>query len=185
MLDFGASQIFAEATNYTCILVLDRSGLEELSYRRIYGTRDEVLTELASPSAVPAQRFRTRELTSDPWVLVPPEEAAVIRAASESSERLDAVTRQIFQGLITSADDVYVLEERGERAGLRIVYSRASGREIELEPDLLHPLASGQDVERYAFRDLPSLILFPYVSESDGGRLMRMDELEGLPRTVS
>ena len=183
VLDFGASQIFAEATNYTCILVLDRSGLEELSYRRIYGTRDEVLAELASPSAVPAQRFRTRGLGSEPWVLVPPEEAAVIRAASEGSERLDTVARQIFQGLITSADDVYVLEDRGERAGLRVVYSRASHREVELEPDLLRPLASGEDTERYAFRSLTDLLLFPYAREGDAMRLLSRDELARVSRT--
>jgi len=172
VLDFGATQVFTEATNYTCLLVLDRGGVEELSYRRIQGTRDELLAELAAPSTVPAQRFPTRTLGGAPWVLVPPEEAAVIRTSSEGSERLDAVTRQIFQGLITSADDVYVLEDRGERSGLRVVYSRASDRELEIEPDLLHPLASGEDTGHYAFRALVDSLLFPYAREADAMRLL-------------
>ena len=183
VLDFGASQVFTEATNYTCLLVLDRGGVEELSYRRIQGTRDELLAELAAPSTVPAQRFPTRTLGGAPWVLVPPEEAAVIRTSSEGSERLDAVTRQIFQGLITSADDVYVLEDRGERSGLRVVYSRASDRELEIEPDLLHPLASGEDTGHYAFRALVDSLLFPYAREADAMRLLSRDELTHVPRT--
>lgn len=183
VLDFGASQVFAEATNYTCILVLDRQGVPELAYRRIRGLREEVLDELSTPTTIPAQRFVTRALGSEPWLLVPPEEAALIEVARARSERLDAVTEQIFQGLITSADSVYVLEDRGERAGLRVVWSRASGRELELEPDLLHPLASGIDAERYAFRSLPTMLLFPYVRDGDAMRLLREDELSTLPLT--
>ncbi len=183
VLDFGASQVFAEVTNYTCILVLDRAGLSELSYRRIRGSRDEVLAELVAPESIRAQRVVTRTLGANPWVLVPPEEAAVLEVASTGSERLDAVTRQIFQGLITSADDVYVLEDRGERGGRRVVFSRASGSELELEPDLLHPLASGGDVDRYAFRSLSNLLLFPYARGGAGMRLLRLDELGRLART--
>ncbi len=183
VLDFGASQLFAGATNYTCILVLDKSGVPELSYRRFRGTRAAVLGELAAPSSLPAQRFATRALGGEPWVLVPPEEAAVIQAAAEGSERLDAVTEQIFQGVITSADPVYVVEDRGTRGGRRVVWSKASERELELEPDLLHPLASGGDVERYAFKPLSSLLLFPYVRDGREMRLLTEGELEDLPLT--
>jgi Eco57I restriction-modification methylase len=183
VLDFGASQVFAEVTNYTCILILDRAGVAELQYRAIRGRRDEVLAELAAPEAVPAQSFETRRLGSEPWVLVPPEEAAVIRAAGDGSERLDAVTRQIYQGLITSADKVYVLEDRGEHAGLRVVYSRASEEEVKLEPDLLHPLASGEDVQRYSFASLSQVLLFPYLVDGRSSRLLACDELARLPAT--
>lgn len=110
-------------------------------------------------------------------MLVPSEEAAVLRTAAGGAERLDEVTRQIFQGLITSADDVYVLDDRGWRGGRRLVWSRASEREVELEPDLLHPLASGVDVERYAFRPLGSLLLFPYQLKDGQMRLLTQDEL--------
>jgi hypothetical protein len=183
VLDFGASQVFAEATNYTCILVLDRGGVPELSYRRIRGSRQEVLDELSAPAVVPAQRFVTRSFGGEPWMLVPPDEAAVIQTAREGAERLDAVTSSIFTGLQTGADEVYVLEDRGERAGRRVVWSRAAARELELEPNLLHPLASGEDTERYAFRALPSLLLFPYVRDGDTMRFFTLDELAELPRT--
>lgn len=186
VVDFGVSQLFAGATNYTCILVLDRGGVPELAYRRLRGTRSEVLAELtAGGGAVPAQRFRTASLGTAPWVLVPPEEAAVIAVAGTDSERLGDVTTQIFQGLITSADDVYILEDRGRRGGLHVVYSRASECELELEPDLLHPLASGSDVEPYAFLPLRSLLLFPYKRDGASTRLLTAAELGALERTAT
>ena len=184
VIDFGASQLFAGATNYTCILVLDAAGREELAYRRLTGTREYVLEGLSSAESIPAERFTTREFGRDPWVLVPAEEAALLRLAAEGAERLETVTRQIFQGLITSADDVYVLEDRGWRGDRRLVWSRASDRELELEPGLLHPFASGADVERYAFRPLESLLLFPYRREDDGQmRLLTPQELTAFELT--
>jgi hypothetical protein len=185
VLDFGASQVFAEATNYTCILTLDRAGRDELRYRRIRGTRAEVLAELSVPELAAPERFATRSLGSGPWTLVPPEEAAVLRAVREGSEPLESVTAAIFTGLQTGDDHVYIVEDRGSRAGRQVVYSRASGRTLELEPDLLHPLASGGDVERYAFRALESLLLFPYVRDGDTMRLLRPDELATLPLTAA
>ena len=107
----------------------------------------------------------------------------MIRAASNGSERLDDVTAGIFTGLQTNDDGVYVLEERGVRGGLQVVWSNASRRLLELEPDLLHQFASGQDVERHAFRPLSDLVLFPYVSEGNDVRLISEAELDSLPRT--
>lgn len=183
VLDFGASQLFAGVTNYTCIAILDRSGKPELAYRRLRGSREEILSELTAGGTIPAQAFAAREFGREPWVLVPPEEAEVIRVARTNADRLEDVTSQIFQGLITSADAVYVLDDRGQRGAYRVVWSRASSRELELEPDLLHPLASGVDVDRYAFRQLSSLLLFPYVEGDEGMRLVSERELDALPRT--
>jgi Eco57I restriction-modification methylase/N-6 DNA Methylase len=183
VLDFGASQLFGEVANYTCILILDASGRPELAYRRLRGTRAEILEELVAGGSLPVHRFATASLGRDPWVLVPPDEAAVIRHAEAGSERLEDVAGSIFTGLQTSADDVYVLEARGDREGRSVVYSRASHREVELEPDLLHPFASGPDVDRYAFRPHQHVLLFPYVAEAGEVRLTTPAELDEFPLT--
>lgn len=64
----------------------------------------------------------------------------------------------------------------------RVVVTKA-GAELELEPDLLHPLASGSDVERYALLKLNSLLLFPYRRDKDEMRLVSEGELQDLPLT--
>lgn len=185
IVDFGDAQLFPGATNYTCILVLDRVRHEGFAYRRVRGRAPDVRRALIDLDAAPSGRFEADRFGADPWILATGEEAALVRTATEGSERLGDVTGGIFTGLQTSADPVYILEDRGERGGRRMVYSKASGRELELEPELLHPLASGTDVERYAFRPLRQLLLFPYGRTDGKVRLLSPAELAERPLTES
>lgn len=183
IVDFGDAQLFVGATNYTCILLLDHAGIDDLEYRSVRGDPVEVRRAMVDLDAVHLERFSSADLGADPWVLAAGLEREVLDAAGAGARRLDEVTAGIFTGLQTSADEVYVLEDRGVRSGLRVAYSRASDRELELEPDLLHPLATGKDVEPYAFKPLRRLLLFPYAANAAGGtRLIPADELARLPR---
>lgn len=183
IVDFGDSQVFEGATNYTCILILARDGASNVDYRRLKGDARAVRAALVDLDNAPAEHYAAKHLGGDPWTMATGEESRVLRAASKGCAQLKEVTDQIFQGLITSADAIYILEDRGLRGSSRLVYSRASEREIELEPELLHRLASGTDAERYAFKPLRNLLLFPYRDEDEAVRLMTADELSQLPLT--
>jgi hypothetical protein len=135
--------------------------------------------------AIASESFNLGGLGGAPWVLATGDEARVLEAIASESHRLEDVTARIFQGLITGADPIYILEDRGRRGGRQVVYSSASDEELELEPDLLHPLASGVDVDRYAFRPLQKLLLFPYRREDGDMRLLTPAELAELPLTDS
>ena len=165
--------------------MVSRRGATELVYRRVDRGEAALRNALASLDAVPAERFPLRELGGDPWVLATGDEARLLRSLRDGAEPLGEITQQIFQGLITSADRVYILEDRGGRGPRRRVYSPASDRELELESDLLHPLASGVDVDRYAFRRLRHLLLFPYRRDGAAMRLLATEELEALPLTAA
>ena len=187
IIDFGDAQIFDEATNYSCILILDRRGQAQFSYPRVSGDRIAVRQALAALDAVPTQQFLLSELGPEPWLLATGEEARLLRYVTERAERLDSpsITDGIFTGLQTGADQIYILEDRGRRGDNQVVYSRASGQELELEPTLLHPLASGSDVSRYAFEPLRGLLLFPYRRERGQMRLLTPNELAALPLSAA
>ena len=182
IIDFGHAQMFEDATNYTCILILDRTAVKELTFTAVKGTSAEVRRVVASRELPDAERYATADLGPDPWLLVGREERSIIDAMQLAGPPLIDVTEQIFQGLITSADPIYIVQDRGMRNGLRVVVDR-DGRELELEPQLLHPLASGSDVERYALRPLTSLLLFPYRRRDGQMELLSEAELRSLPRT--
>jgi Eco57I restriction-modification methylase/N-6 DNA Methylase/Type I restriction enzyme R protein N terminus (HSDR_N) len=182
IVDFADAQLFEGATNYTCILVLDTAGKDGLSYRKVLGERDGIPTAREIEGSVP-ESFGVGGLGEDPWVLLAKEERQVFDAASQESERLGDVTEAIFTGLQTSADSVYILDDRGPRGGGRLVYSKAMDEELLLEPDLLHPLASGTDVEAFAFKTLGKLLLFPYRREDGTMQLITKEELATLPKT--
>jgi hypothetical protein len=183
ILDFGDAQLFG-ATNYTAILILDSSGRgAAFQYRKLVAPVGDPVVEI---EAMEPSEFSGSELGSSPWILATPSERRILDAASAGALTLATATDQIFQGLITSADSVYIVEDLGPSGALRRVRSKASGNVVELEPNLLHPLASGPDVERYAFLPLRQLLLFPYErrAESDAMNLVPWAWMEELPRTA-
>lgn len=187
IVDFGDAQLFPGVTNYTAIVILARAGARgPMRYRRVRGGPEAVRRTLVNLDALPAESYASADLGAEPWVLATGPEADLLRHLRRGSARLDEVTAQIFQGLITSADPVFILEDRGWDGSRRRVWSRASARELTLEPDLLHPLASGGDVQPYALGPLDALLLFPYRRNEKGGMdLLTATELAVLPATNS
>ncbi|HKF82110.1 MAG TPA: N-6 DNA methylase [Solirubrobacterales bacterium] len=182
LIDFGDAQLFEGATNYTSILILDCNGQGQFVYRKVSEPAEGIPVPRGVEEAE-AETFNTGDLGSDPWVLVAGEVKRLLDAIRRNSVPLGEVTRQIFQGLITGADQVYLLEDRGSSSEGQVVYSKASEHELILEPDLLHRLASGADVGRYAFSGTSSLILFPYQVTGGMASLMSETELGEFPRT--
>jgi TaqI-like C-terminal specificity domain len=82
--------------------------------------------------------------------------------------KLENVTSRIFQGIKTSADKIYIVEERVREANRVKVYSREKDAEYWLEPNLLHPLIKGGDSRRYSLTRTNRLILFPYAQQGNG-----------------
>lgn len=163
IVDFGDNQVFPEATNYTCLLFLE-PGQSAATYAA--APQDASLHELEAAATAPDELpSHSTELarTSEPWVFATGDVADLLEQVQDDAQALGKLAQQIFQGHITSADPVYVLRDLGPAPdGLRRVSSRASGRELVLETTLLRTLASGEDVERYAFLPLDKLLLFPY-----------------------
>jgi type I restriction-modification system DNA methylase subunit len=183
IIDFGDAQLFEGATNYTSILLLDAEGSEEFQYRKVEGEGHGIPAPREIEEGA-VNRFSAAELGEGPWVLAAGIERDILETARRGSEPLSKITEAIFTGLQTSADAVYILEDRGVAAEGRVVYSRAAERELVLEQDLLHPLASGTDVGHYAFTSIGHLLLFPYRREEGAMRLLTEAELGAFPRTA-
>jgi type I restriction-modification system DNA methylase subunit len=183
IIDFGDAQLFAGATNYTSILLLDTSGSARFRYRRVIGSAPGIPTP-REISESPANAFAIGDFGADPWVLAAGAGREILETARRSSVPLSELAT-IFTGLQTSADAVYILEDRGPAPEGRKVYSRAAEQVVVLEPDLLHPLASGADVGRYAFPPIRNLVLFPYHREEGEMTLLSKDDLSALPQTAA
>jgi hypothetical protein len=94
--------------------------------------------------------------------------------------KLENVTSRIFQGIKTSADKIYIVEELERKAARVKVYSREKEAEYWLEPDLLHPLIKGGDSKRFFLARTNRLILFPYAQmNNDGADLISSAQFKG------
>ena len=117
---------------------------------------------------------------NDAWIFVARPELAVIQKLAKNCKRLDdpAVTRNIFVGIQTSADHIYHLERAG-RNRYRFQPPKPEGsktkpakEEVSIEDAIMHPIVSGQEVQRYRTPITNTFILFPYLVDESGARLM-------------
>ena len=180
VVHFGDEQIFPGATNYVCLLFLDKAGVETCRWVKTDNLSEWLATYAAPVTAVPSARLGRAE-----WNIVVGCGAALFEKLQAMPVKLEQITDRIFQGIKTSADKIYILEElRRERGKVR-VFSREKEAEYLLEPDLLHLLIKGGDSRRYRLSKTNRLILFPYAKGKDNKmRLIPRVELQQrLPMT--
>ncbi|MBI2865790.1 MAG: N-6 DNA methylase [Chloroflexi bacterium] len=176
MVDLSQHQVFPEATNYPVVMVLRKGQADErLRYTFLGSLPDRpVLPADLQPEVLAPQDA----LTGGMWPLPTGKAQALLDKVRAQSVPLGEVSSRIFQGLITSADKVYILEKRRDvGGGLVRVYSRAKDREYELEAGLLHPLLSGKDVTAYVAPTPNHLLLFPYKVSQSTATLLTPEKL--------
>ncbi|MDO9501365.1 MAG: Eco57I restriction-modification methylase domain-containing protein [Falsiroseomonas sp.] len=169
-MNFGSVQVFEEAITYTALQFFTAAPNAQVRFHD--ASSGSVVPEWTDPElAVPYADLPA----SEPWTLLPGAERDLMRALHARCDRLGSpqVTAGIFQGLITSADDVYHLRRLG--AGH---YITASGEEVALEDELMVPLVSGKDVSRWSTPNPAWHILFPYAPAAGGDmRLIAAPEM--------
>lgn len=185
IVDFGHHQVFEEATNYTSVLVADRANStgSTLHYRRVEAGASGWESATAGFDNVEAVEYDVSRFGDAPWILVPPFEDSLLRRMDDGAEKLG--DGDIFVGIQTSADKVFILKILAQRGGIARCWSKHLEREVELEESLLMPIVSGPDVERYAARPVESVLLHPYVVEEGVARLRTWDEIATRPLTAA
>lgn len=163
VVHFGHEQVFDGATTYTCLMFLDKTQSKHLDFVKVDDLGEWHRSGAADRSMLPASA-----VTSGDWVFAAGKGAGLLDRLSKITPKLVDVTDRIFQGIKTSADKIYIVEERERKKGRVLVYSPEKDAEFWLEPDLLHPLVKGGDSKAYSLTQTERLILFPYAPQGDG-----------------
>jgi Eco57I restriction-modification methylase len=171
VVHFGDQQIFPGATNYVCLLFLTTTGAEECRFVRA----DKLSQWLANLDGTEGL-ISSGQITSAEWTFSVGEGAELFEKLRRTPLRLEDVTSRIFQGIKTSADKIYIVEELRRTKSLVRVLSPELEKEYELEPDLLHPLIKGGDSKRFALTPTYRLILFPYAAGADGNAVLIQED---------
>jgi type I restriction-modification system DNA methylase subunit len=157
IVHFGDQQVFEGASNYTCLLFLDKSGSSRLQFEKVDDLDAWRSTGKARAGLIPATN-----LTPAEWNFAVGKNAALFEKLRDMPVKLDNVTTRIFQGIKTGADKIYIVDELERKRNRVKVYCREKDGEFWLEPDILHPLVKGGDSKRYYLGRTNRLILFPY-----------------------
>ena len=155
IVDFGAEQVF-DATTYTCLLFLSCSGYDTFGYA------------ISKPDAklLATLSFEQREnssLTGEAWTFADETQTRLLEKLKSTSVRLLDLPADMSRGSSSGDDEVFVVEATGHG----------------LEKDILRTPLFASDFGRYHFTPEDKWrIIFPYVAEKDGFRLMASPELQ-------
>jgi hypothetical protein len=156
IVHFGAEQVFAGATTYTCLLFLNKSGNKQFEVIKVDDINAWSIRKQAKKGTIPAN-----SISSGVWNFVVGKDAALFDKLSALPMKLGNLA-DIFVGLQTSADDVFIMDFIEETRMTIKLRSKALNKEWTFEKDLLYPLVSGSDVNRYCTLPERQYILFPY-----------------------
>lgn len=176
-IDFGAYQVFDEATTYTALQFYSRAPNATVS---IAFAHDGVIFE--APWSMSADELPYHRLAfAQRWLLAPGGAHELISRLSERCLNLDdpSVTQNIFVGVQTSADAIYHL--RRLAPGRYVCTPRGKDApqpyEVPIEDDLMKPLVSGSQAKRYVEPKPDTYVLFPYVVENGRATLRPAESL--------
>jgi hypothetical protein len=152
LLDFQHLQIFGDATNFTCTVIFDNQASDTAHYKKL--NKNEQLTDLLEYTESDYSQIVTDVLTDDPWQFLTEEQVQALDKMRNQSISLEQVTTGIRQGLVTSKDSVFLLQEKE-------VDSR------DIETDLWRPLARGEDISRWSMDSPETRVFYPYTAEDN------------------
>lgn len=133
-MNFTDQQVFDQATTYTNLLFLSKAEKRDIKYAE--------LRKIENPSSQMAiiqknNRYANNTLHVDllpigniseqPWQFGFGGEAILLAKLNKFNDRLSAISDRIFQGIVTGADPVFILERRNTENESRLieVYSKA------------------------------------------------------------
>ncbi len=161
IIHFGDQQVFANATTYTCLLFLDKTGRDE--FKMIKVTDLDAWRESPPPVAtLPASRVTAAE-----WNFTTGAGAGLFERLSAMPVKLGDVAHT-FVGTQTSADEIFVLENCQQQGNQITGFSKSLGQEVTVELASTKPFLRGKQIRRYEPLQTTARLICPYeISETD------------------
>ena len=167
-LDFLDFQVFGDVLIYTAIQFFKGWKSREFAYQN---ARDGDVGSIDWDSPTGTKRFENLD-ESDSWILLDPIEESLYAGLNERCSRLGdpEITTNIFQGVKTSADPIFVLTRQSTGS---YVFSDSNGAEtVAIEDSFFRKLATGSDAKRYSIVDGNKYLIYPYSYASGSAELL-------------
>jgi len=178
IVHFGDIQIFENATTYTCLLFLDYNNSQSFDFYKV-----EDLKLLNSNEFWDTYDYD--DMDNDSWTFLDKNSRHILKKINQTDNKKLNDVAKIFQGLATSADNVYILKciEKCENYSK---YLNNDGNEIILEPDLFKSFLKNikdKTFEPYMDVDSEYELLFPYKLEMGKAIPLTLKEIKKYPKT--
>lgn len=179
IISFGANQIFAGKTTYTCLLIIQNKQLETTKYYEVKNYRNWIVRDY---KAEDYDTLNSVSLTSDTWTLVPGYLREVFDKIIEQSQTLGEIIGEenIYNGIQTSANRIYI--HNPDKEDKKYFYFTTQGVQWKIEKALTKPYyqtSSGNDnLNTYRPFSPNSFVIYPYKKVNGKIEFVKIDELE-------
>jgi type I restriction-modification system DNA methylase subunit len=179
LMDFRDYQVFEDATTYTCLLFLRKGkARREFTFASLTAESDP-----GSVRNLTEELFAESEVTfpknpAEPWTLIPAASKPLFDRLDLIPRRLGALCVEVFQGLVTGVDSVYVVRILDEGKPTTLVENLSDGSKHKIESEMLKPLLKGKEIRRWGIDWKHLGIIYPYDLRSARAKLYSLDELQ-------
>jgi len=179
IVSFGANQVFADKTTYTCLLILNKKPQKTFQYAEVKSLKSWKVRE---PEAIKYASKKTEELDNEVWVLVPPELTNVYnKIVTQSSKLIDLVGNEnIFNGIQTSANDIYIFIPTKEDT--KYYSFTKKGVDYKIEKRITKPYfqtSSGEDnLNTYRTFKPNARVIYPYQNTKKGVEVISLTHIQ-------
>ena len=156
IVHFGVQQVFGRlATNYTCLLILDRQGSVDVTVERVEALNSWRYGTPGLRSTMPAT-----ELTDDPWRFADAATRALFARVRAACGRELGEAADIFVGVQTSGDHIYIFSP--SYYGSNTVTLFWDDHFWPIEKGILRPCLYHRELHPYAHAQANAWMIFPY-----------------------
>lgn len=204
LIDFKEADVFDVPTPYPCVFTIDREKETENNSIRCArfaekddGVLDEIkhLDDWQTPEDADGYelfKYSQSQLIEDNkgtpaiWKPMPENEREVFdKIESRCESRLEQETDEVFQGIITGRDKLFigeVVEENDD--GTVQFHPPESNEPFTIEKELLRRLLKGDEIERWKTDWSGRWVLFPYDVSGGSAQVLSKDEIQSkYPKT--
>ncbi len=170
MISFGAHQVFADKSNYTCIMVLEKRKRKMFKYSEV---SDFIGWRVRDNNAYKFCNRSSATINSDTWILCTDEHLPLLEAITTHAKPLGEIVGNdyIFNGIQTSANKIYVFVPISETR-TTYTFKAFNGNVYEVEKAVTKPyFKTAQGVEAmntYRTFKPNARVFFPYKKDNNG-----------------
>jgi len=173
IVSFGANQIFKDKSTYTCILVLNKSLHESVSYYEVQNLNNwKAKTHEINYSAI-----EFSSIDENTWELLPNNLKPAFISIKNQSEELGNLigSENIYNGIQTSNNNIYVQTISSEDD--HFYYFSLNGIDWKIEKELTRPYFEtnfgNANLNTYRLLMPNSFVIYPYLNQ--GGSVVFVD----------
>lgn len=180
---FGANMIFEDADTYTCVAQFSKYPNNGFLFQR-FAYKTDFQKLMLDKNKYVHITYEMIKRSSDlygtnQWIMFDDELGFnVFEKIYTNSKSLKDILDDIFVGLQTSKDDLYIFENVRLNDKNLIGHLSISNKEYEVEKDLFKPFLMGKNVQRYCNLSTDRYVFFPYLINDGNVKIIPEEEIK-------